>query len=214
MLIYNFKLNTYNDYSNISISNSFNTHRMHNALLVLLPADPDWKPPADQPLKALLGPVQLVGPQTGDTSYLVGERFLEQVAFMGCAPDIRLEPGQDNEPFCHIRLISSRSIEFHHGSQTHTPRCKECGSPVTDWKNQIAAWNDINNDTSQNHRWTCHNCGHAALPWEYNWRRSAGFGHCFIEITNIFPREAIPQPSLLDSLKKVTGVDWHYFYQY
>jgi hypothetical protein len=187
---------------------------MNNALLVLTPVDPYWVTPGNQSLSELLEPVHLVGQQIDDNRYLVGERFLDLVAFMGCAPDIRLEPGENNEAFCHIRLVTTSRIEFYYGTQTAAPRCRTCGAAVNDWKEQIATWNEMNTDASQNSSWSCHNCGQTALPWEYNWRRSAGFSHCFIEITNIFPKEAIPQPLLLDSLKKTTGVDWQYFYQY
>jgi hypothetical protein len=40
----------------------------------------------------------------------------------------------------------------------------------------------------------------------------AGYAQLFIEITDIFPREAIPQQILLDKLASITDVEWLYFY--
>jgi len=40
----------------------------------------------------------------------------------------------------------------------------------------------------------------------------AGYAQLFIEITDIFPKEAIPQQLLLDKLSDITNVDWQYFY--
>ena len=91
---------------------------MNDALLVLTPTNPSWVIPDNRSLSELLEPVHLVGKQISYNSYLVGERFLDQVAFMGCAPDIRLEPGENNEAFCHIRLVTASHIECHHGTQT------------------------------------------------------------------------------------------------
>ncbi|MDD5391630.1 MAG: hypothetical protein PHE17_01290 [Thiothrix sp.] len=35
--------------------------------------------------------------------FATGEHFLDHLCFLGCSPDIELEP-QDNKPFCYIRV--------------------------------------------------------------------------------------------------------------
>lgn len=184
---------------------------MENALLVLCPEDPRLKLKEGEDLQALLQSIQLIGePDNGEMQFLAGERFLDLIALMGCSPQIRLEP-EDKQPYCHVRLISgSASIEFHSGRHTHAPRCPNCRVAVSNWKSRINHWLDSEAESP----WSCEACGHHAEPWNYNWRRSAGFGRCFIEISNIFPKEAKPQQQLLDTLNSHYGARWQYFYQY
>lgn len=185
---------------------------MENALLVLCPVKPGWTLPDDQSLERFLQSIQLIGePLNGDGQFLAGDRFLDLIALLGCSPGIRLEPGDDNLPFCYVRLLPrTKAVEFHSSGQTHAPRCPQCRSAVTDWKSKISSWLENGAETP----WSCEACRHTAEPWHYNWRKSAGFGRCFIEISNIFPKEAIPQQQLLDALHSRYGVSWHYFYQY
>lgn len=185
---------------------------MKNAVLVLCPEDPHWTPPDKESLVQLLQSIQLIGAPLNDQMYfLTGDKFLDLIAFMGCSPDIKLEPADDTQPFCHVHLMTSTgAIEFHSGNQTHVPRCPQCRSPVSDWKSKIGSWLENRAENT----WSCEACRHKAEPWQYNWRKSAGFGRCFIEINNIFPKEAAPQQQLLDTLHSHYGVNWHYFYQY
>ena len=185
---------------------------MEKACLVLCPVEPDWTLPDHKSLKHLLQSIQLIdGLFNGETDYLAGERFLDLIAFMGCSPDISLEPGDNGRQFCFIRLITGTdSIEYHGGDHTHAPRCPQCGSPVDDWKSKILTWQQH----AATEPWSCDSCRYAAQPWAYRWRKSAGFGRCFIEINNIYPREAMPQQQLLDTLHSHYQVNWHYFYQY
>lgn len=53
-----------------------------------------------------------------------------------------------------------------------------------------------------------------SVPWLYNWRKSAGFARFFIEITEIYPKEAIPQPGLLSALETMSDERWKYFYHH
>ena len=185
---------------------------MKNALLVICPADPHWVPPDDDSLEQLLQSIELIGkPYDGEMKYLTGEHFLDLIAFMGCSPAIQIEPDDDSQPFCYLRLLcGAKSVEFHSGDQTSTPRCPHCRAPVNNWESKINTWLEHGARAA----WSCGACQHKAEPWQYNWRKSAGFGRCFIEINNIFPKEAKPQQHLLDTLNSHYGVGWHYFYQY
>ena len=179
--------------------------------LVLCPDDPYWAPPDDKRLDHYLQSIQLSGqPLSQSMHFLPGQRFLDLIASMGCSPAINLQPGEDNDPFVYICIQTpAKTIEFHRGDHTHTPRCRACRSPVDDWQSRINTW--LQGDAAS--LWECSTCHWRASPWSFNWRKSAGFGRCFIEITNIFPKEALPQTSLLDTLHAYYGVKWHYFYQ-
>ena len=185
---------------------------MKNALLVLCPVDPGWMPVDVQSLEQYLESIQLIGkPIEGSNLYLVGDGFLDLIAFMGCSPEINLHAGDNSQQFCHIRIIvNPDTIEFHSGAHTHAPRCPHCGSAVADWLNRL----DQHQGIVKAQEWCCDACRNTTAPWLYNWRKSAGFGRCFIEISNIYPREALPQQQLLDTLNSHYGVKWHYFYQY
>jgi len=185
---------------------------MKNASLVLCPENPRWTLSDDQGLEQFLLSIQLIGePYRNESRFLAGERFLDLIAFMGCSPDIRLEPGDNDAPFCSIHLLPrTAEVEFHCGEQVHAPRCPGCRTPVNNWQSDINSWRNNGSDSL----WICQGCRHQSYPWQFNWRKSAGFGRCFIEINNIFPKEAIPQQQLIDTLNSHYGVSWHYFYQY
>jgi len=141
--------------------------------------------------------------------YLTGENYLELINYLGCSPTISFEPGTndagtENRSFCHInihqfdtpRLILCRS-------QPRKPQCPSCNRPLSSWSAD---------DAPHTPTITCDNCHSETATGHYNWRKSAGFACSFIEITDIFPREAVPQPALLDKLEKATGTSWQYFY--
>lgn len=185
---------------------------MENAALVICPVEPGWALPDNTSLIELLHSIQLIGDAYRDgAEFLPGDRFLDLIAFMGCAPEINLEPGHGEQQFCSVRLLNrTDSIEFHAGAHCYAPRCPECGAAVDAWRSEISRWQQ----RPEENTWVCESCGHTARPWEYKWRKSAGFGRCFIEINNIYPREAIPQQQLLDTLNLHYQINWHYFYQY
>jgi len=44
------------------------------------------------------------------------------------------------------------------------------------------------------------------------WTKHAGFARIFIEISNVFPGEAIPVDELLNTLGEMGAGDWNFFY--
>jgi hypothetical protein len=58
----------------------------------------------------------------------------------------------------------------------------------------------------------CDQCQTRSTIEEFNWRKMAGYARLFIEITDIFPKEAIPQQLLLNILSATFNADWQYFY--
>jgi hypothetical protein len=138
-------------------------------------------------------------------SYSAGERFLDHIAFMGCAPSIRFAPDADSEKFTHIRIHRYNAITALIGTHAPAPRCSQCKKAFVYSAPQL-------DHLDTNSLWTCTHCQHAAAPWQYHWRKNAGFARVFIEITDIYPKEAIPQQTLLDALQQSTGTEWQYCY--
>ena len=60
--------------------------------------------------------------------------------------------------------------------------------------------------------WRCTHCGHTGHITGLGFRKSAGFGHSFVEIRGIYPSEAVPGEALLNALKSLTHDDWSTLY--
>lgn len=165
--------------------------------------------PGSAERKQLLGELQQIGfignPLKAQqvqqhAGFYAGERFLDYIAYMGCSPAIRFEAGDDSSRFCHVRLhhydqpklIASRL-------QARAPLCPHCKKPVADWQ-------------QENGKIHCGHCNRRSAIGAFNWRKMAGISTLFIEVTDIFPKEAIPQQALLDKLAAIYPAKWLYFY--
>jgi hypothetical protein len=134
--------------------------------------------------------------------YYVGDRYLDYIAYMGCAPSIQFEAGDNNENFCFIKIQQHTKAELiHNQKQSRAPHCPNCNKPVNNWQS-------AKTDTTIH----CDQCGTTSDIEKFNWRKMAGYAQLFIEITDIFPKEAIPHQLLLDKLATITDTDWQYFY--
>jgi hypothetical protein len=190
---------------------------MSEALLVLCPDDPRYSPPSIEHLASCLTSVGLTGQAIGQGiytrkhQYMTGEKFLELIAFLGCSPNIKLEPEKEHQSFCHINIVMNQgeSILFRQGTQTTPPRCPKCRKPLRSWRSLIPP-GELNDAV----KWQCPDCSQNSTPWQFDWRKTAGFGRCFIEITDIYPKEALPQLTLLDTLKEHYATSWTWFYQF
>jgi len=74
-----------------------------NHQLVLFPVQTEGVVIAATQLERCLCALDLLGEALGDGRYAVGEAFLSLLCFLGCSPDIELEP-QENKPFCYMQL--------------------------------------------------------------------------------------------------------------
>ncbi len=133
--------------------------------------------------------------------FYTGERFLDHITFLGCSPHIALQPEAGKTDFTHIVLHQHTQARLFYGQHTRPPHCPHCGKPHADWRNQIEA-----------ESMDCPHCQQSAPQPRYNWHKTAGVARTLIEITEIYPKEALPQPSLLAQLQQHTGVEWDYFY--
>jgi len=187
--------------------------------LLLCPAEPDSPPVDTARLAACLRALRLVGePVTvaGNTVYPTGERFLQLITFLGCAPAIELHLPEEeyarreacaSGAVCHIRITGHDDLHFR-GDLRAIPRCPACRQPAVNWRECIASWRS----DPENTHWQCVQCGHTGRLHELNFRKSGGFARTFIEIHGIHPSEAIPVASLLDALRDFTGGPWKTLY--
>lgn len=173
--------------------------------LFLHAGDPLWVPgDLDDLLRALdeLGLIA-AGPATGENCYAAGSRFLRLVTFLGCSPQVTLDPDQagDGQAACFLRPHLYPEVRFISGAQPARVRCPRCRSPFAETGAAI-------HDTL----FTCGDCGETLPVSAFDWRQSAGFGRCFLEIGGIYPHEAVPSDKLLDRLQAFSGSDWRHFY--
>ena len=183
-----------------------------SASLVLYVRDPAYIPASFIEIEQALQQVGLIGQPWGDDSqhrYLIGERFLSLVTFLGCAPAIELDPPACGDAeFCHVGISEIYSTpQFLADSQDVLPRCPHCRKRYEGWQSAINSWR-----TDPAFQAQCPACHKTMSPMEFDWRQSAGFGHFFVSIYNIYPREAIPTEALLLALGKTTNQTWDYFY--
>jgi len=174
------------------------------ASLFICPKDPDWFPEQPELLVNQLLRLDLVddGIENTQLQFYVGTKFLDYINFMGCSPAISFKPDKDNKSFCHLKLHFYNDPRFIQTiKQARAPHCPHCKKTCPQWHQQT----DFQS-------WNCPHCKQSAAAWNYDWRHSAGFARVFLEITDIYPREAQPQPSLLSALKEKNGIDWDYFY--
>lgn len=134
--------------------------------------------------------------------FYTGEKFLDYITYLGCAPAIQFEADENNDNFCSIKIHHYKSRKLIVSkTQAKPPQCPECKKPVKLWR-----------DTATTTTINCNHCNTTSRIESYNWRKMAGYAQLFLEVTDIFPKEAIPQPSLMDKLYNITETDWSYFY--
>ena len=149
---------------------------------------------------------QPINTKVSDDHFFTGDSFLDYIAYMGCSPAIQFDANSndrdDNSQFCQINILHFDSAKLIHSqTQTRAPHCPNCKKPVKNWASNKTQSQII-----------CDQCNTTSNIEEFNWRKMAGYSRLFIEITDIFPKEAIPQQLLLDKLACITDIEWQYFY--
>ena len=174
--------------------------------LFLCPEDHNFRFPDIPALVKSLQDIGLISakiPLSEETlRYSVGEKFLDYIAYMGCSPAIQFDAAEGQDNFCHIKIHKYESPQLIYSKkQFSAPLCPACRKPVKSWQQSL------NEETAG-----CDHCQTVSGIETLNWRRMAGYAPLFIEITDIFPKEAIPQQLLLDKLTSITETGWQYFY--
>lgn len=144
-----------------------------------------------------------------ENDYRVGEKFLQHISFLGCSPYLKTEPEHEHDQnYCYVHISVPGVIRFISGKHPKPPSCPGCKKRLNTENDFISAWHKDKNATAIQ----CAHCHNHFSIYDLHWHKNAGFVNFTIEISGIFPKEAIPGPLLLSWLKSVTGSEWQYFY--
>lgn len=167
--------------------------------------DPRWIPDDHDGLLQLLDELGLgtSGRVGVEDCFSPGSQFLSLVTFLGCSPRAVLDPGQagDGQPACFVRLHYYPEVRFLADTRSMRVRCPQCRTPLT-----------AIDTNAHDALFTCADCAGTVPVSQLDWRQSAGFSRCFIEIGGIHPHEAVPSDRLLSRLREYSGTGWRYFY--
>lgn len=169
--------------------------------------DPLWQPADPDSLAATLRDLGLIGPSAASdhvAGFQAGEQFLKLVMFLGCSPQVVLDPelAEQGQTVCQIRLLTYREVTLLTGKSKPAVRCTKCRAAV-----------DLSRAGSFEARYKCQQCGNESRASDLDWRQSAGFGRCFVEVSGIYPQEAVPSDKLLNALHAYSNRNWRYFYK-
>ena len=153
-------------------------------------------------LQAIGFVAEKINPSEPDDRYFSGDDFLKYISYMGCAPAIQFEASDSGGDFCYVHLHQYESAKLIHSKiQTRPPHCPDCHKPVKNWQQNLMTDMIV-----------CQHCNTGSRIEAYDWRKMAGYARLFIEITDVFPKEALPQPALLEKLTTTANTEWQYFY--
>jgi hypothetical protein len=174
--------------------------------LFLHAADPLWRPGSIGGLAERLRELGLTGVQVTSRDaheHAAGERFLVLVMFLGCSPRVNVDPesGKDEGAPILIRLLLPDAVMFRSAGAGAIVRCPDCRATA-----------DPPEPKTFDSRYRCPGCAEEFRLHQLDWRHTAGFASCFIEIAAIHPHEAVPSDKLLDALKRFSACEWRYFY--
>jgi len=142
--------------------------------------------------------------------FLMGERFLQYLTFMGCSPSVELTPPTDGSlNFCHIHFSQIYpESRFRCASQNVFARCPQCRKRLNNWTQAVSIWSTDSSAVNFN----CDKCTEQVSLYQLGWRHTAGFARMFIDIYSIYPQEVIPTDQFFFLLESQTGTQWDYFY--
>ncbi|HHJ15655.1 MAG TPA: hypothetical protein ENJ80_03060 [Gammaproteobacteria bacterium] len=166
-----------------------------------------WCPSEPGGFVSTLRDVGLLGaavPSAGEYEFLAGDQFLQRIMFLGCAPQVRLNPDEPGEgqALCFVRLRLYDETTFLSDEPFPAVRCPGCRAPA-----------EVSAHSQSDALHGCAQCGKETALAQLDWRRGAGYARCFIEVCGIYPHEAVPSDRLLAGLADMSGGDWVYFYR-
>jgi DNA-directed RNA polymerase subunit RPC12/RpoP len=182
---------------------------LHTGRLVLTPLDPAAEV-AEAALADCLQSVGLIGePLPGPgAAFETGERFLQLIAFTGCAVHLDTAARAAGNPFAQVALRGPYPVpRLLFGRNSRPPRCRHCGKPLADWRSQVERWRG-----EEAREMACPYCGAATVPGDWDWRQHAGVGRSFVFIEEVFPGEGSPLPPLFAALERLGVGSWRHFY--
>ena len=174
--------------------------------LYLYPLPPLAEPPSLEKVIGLLQELDFVGEPLAPQRWQVGSRFFQYLTFAGCSPHLRVTPREAGDwRFTHIRLGLEETPPLRITPLRGRPRCPNCGQPLAEWRSQLAAWRQAANQPV-----TCVACGAATPVAELDWRHYGVAARLCLEVTQVWPGEALPGDPLLEALQKGAGRPWGY----
>ena len=177
---------------------------MNISKLIFFPIQADKSINNELLLKTLINSKFINDDKQHINQYLPGDNFLSLITFLGCSPNINLQP-VEGENHCFISVIKQTPEPECLGyTQTVNPKCPVCKKRINDWK--TPDWKK----TGQ----LCHcdKCQNKTLYSELNWKHESGFARCGFEISHIYPHEAVPTDQFLNILSEFSDFDWEYCY--
>jgi len=144
--------------------------------------------------------IDFIANQTRSLPLKVGCKLMDFITFLGCSPAL-----QRGEIESSISIHQFNQLTGLGGKSITTIRYPGCKHPVDEPENLVRSYPGVKN-------WKCPVCGIEGKTDEIQWRKSAGFSTVFIEISQVFPKEAVPSDKLLIALNKFTHHHWQWFY--
>ena len=158
--------------------------------MVLFPADPLAAPTDAAAFVVALTTRGLLGEPWRDDRFLVGQRFMQDIVFVGCSPFLRVDP-RDDLRFCHLQLEISEQPRFLRSADAGPPRCAECGAEV---------------DERESGNFRCPDCDHELAAWQCRWRPGrAVHARSLLSIWTLQRGDARPTDELLAFLGEQLG---------
>ncbi len=175
--------------------------------LLFSPEDPAQSVDMTQLLQLLTQFELISQPRYRENHYLPGDGFTSLITFLGCSPNISLQPDDSDtlESHCFISAVNlTDEVQcLGHTRQCH-PKCPHCRKRIADWK--------TTNWQQPGALCHCDKCGKETDYAHLNWKHECCFGRSGFSIANIYPHEAVPTDQLLEMLQQQTGIAWGYAY--
>jgi hypothetical protein len=153
---------------------------------------------AAEALLEKLEQIKFIAPGDSSRIYSPGANLMDYITFLGCSPAL-----QRGEIESVIRLHRASSAFAMGGESVQTLRYPGCKHPIENVSEIICHFDQ---------RWHCPQCDNTGEFSSINWRKSAAISRLFIEITRVFPKEAVPSDKLLSFLQQTSATDWSWFY--
>ena len=168
--------------------------------LYLYPASPPCPEVNTHQLAHCLIENRLAVKRADEIQFQPGDKLMAFINFLGCSP--ALSSGHLDSL---IKIHAFEQMVALGGESINALRYPQC-------KHRIENPTELLQGYPEHRDWTCPVCQNHGYIDEINWRKSAGFACMFIEISAIFPKEAVPTDALLALLKACTEAEWQWFY--
>ncbi len=174
--------------------------------LYLFPRPVLGDPPDPAAVHELLHLRGFVGAPLEGDRHRAGKTFAAQITYAGCSPHLVLEPPPDDPLACtHVRIFTELPPRLRITPKRGRPRCPGCAAVVKAWEEYLPEWEE-----SAALAWRCPSCGLKTPAAELDWRQYGVAGRLLVEVTRVWPGEALPADALLVALEEATGRLWSY----